>query len=77
MLSREEVYQGYLKTLGSEEEAQSKAQEIMDSVDLDGNGFINYTEFLTAVTNKTKLLSDTNLKIAFEKFDKDKSGTIS
>ena len=49
----------------------------MDWVDLDGTGFIKYTEFLSAVTNKSKLLSENNLQIAFDKFDTDRSGTIS
>lgn len=77
ILSREEIYSGYLKTLGSEEAAQAQANAIMDSVDLDSNGYINYTEFLSAATNKSKLLSTQNLLAAFDKFDKDSSGAIS
>jgi len=49
----------------------------MHSLDLNGNGAIDYTEFLTAAANKEDLLSDLNLRFAFNMLDKDKSGSIS
>lgn len=49
----------------------------MSEVDSDGNGFIDYTEFLKASVNSTTLLSRENLAIAFSIFDKDNSGKIS
>ena len=49
----------------------------MNSVDIDKNGFIEYTEFLTAAINKEKTFSSANLKMAFSYFDTDKSGKIS
>ena len=49
----------------------------MKSVDLDGNGSIDYNEFLTATMNREKILSKQNLELAFKTFDKDGSGTIS
>jgi len=36
-------------------------EEIMHSLDLNGNGAIDYTEFLTAASNKEDLLSELNL----------------
>ncbi len=42
----------------------------MSSADLDGNGTIDYNEFLAATLNRTKLLSKQNLEAAFNTFDK-------
>ena len=49
----------------------------MKSIDLDGNGSIDYNEFLTATINREKILSQKNLEMAFQTFDKDSSGKIS
>jgi calcium-dependent protein kinase len=49
----------------------------MKSVDLDGNGSIDYNEFLTATINREKIMSQKNLELAFQAFDKDGSGKIS
>lgn len=42
----------------------------MESCDLDGNGTIDYNEFLAATLNRSKLLSKGNLESAFAAFDK-------
>lgn len=57
-------------------DAEEEVQRIMQSVDLDNSGFIDYTEFLTATMERDKLLSKSNLETAFEAFDKDGSGSI-
>jgi calcium-dependent protein kinase len=49
----------------------------MKTVDLDGNGSIDYNEFLTATITREKILSQKNLELAFQAFDKDGSGKIS
>jgi calcium-dependent protein kinase len=49
----------------------------MKKIDLDGNGFVDYNEFLTATINRDKILSQKNLEMAFQTFDKDGSGKIS
>jgi calcium-dependent protein kinase len=49
----------------------------MKSVDIDGNGVIDYNEFLTATMDRDKLTSKKNLEITFKNFDKDNSGKIS
>jgi calcium-dependent protein kinase len=38
-------------------------------VDMDANGAIDYTEFITASVNKNKLLTKERLKQAFDHFD--------
>ena len=52
-------------------------KEYMNSVDIDKNGYIDFTEFLTAAISKEKAFTLSNLKMAFNYFDADKSGKIS
>ena len=57
--------------------AEEEVDRIMRSVDADGNGEIEYSEWVVASINKRKLLSHEKLEAAFNLFDKDGSGTIS
>ncbi|OMJ74964.1 hypothetical protein SteCoe_25991 [Stentor coeruleus] len=50
--------------------------QIFERCDGDGNGFIDYTEFLTATINWKKELSHDRLEAVFKMFDKDGSGKI-
>ena len=49
----------------------------MRAADIDGDGQIDYTEFLTAAMDKTKLLTQANLKRAFNLLDTDGNGYAS
>ena len=47
-------------------------------VDTNGNGKVEFDEFLTMMSRKTKRLDDENgVEIAFQIFDADKDGLIS
>ena len=46
-------------------------------IDIDGNGSIDYTEFVMATMNEKNMMSNEKLMQAFKMFDKDDSGTIS
>lgn len=46
-------------------------------IDIDGNGTIDYTEFVMATMNQQNMMSNEKLMQAFKMFDKDGSGTIS
>ena len=50
---------------------------MINSIDLDGNGVIDYHEFLTCTINKEKILRNENLELCFKAFDLDNSGSIS
>jgi len=66
---------GFEKILGkliSKEEFR----KVIEDIDMDQNGFIEYNEFLCSSLNKRKLLSEKNLQIAFANFDQDKKGFI-
>ena len=46
-------------------------------IDLDGNGTIDYTEFVMATIEEKNLITNERLKMAFKMFDKDNSGALS
>lgn len=48
----------------------------MATMDKDGNGVIDYTEFITAAINKVAVLNQKNLISAFQIIDTDNSGMI-
>ena len=51
--------------------------DILETLDKNRNGVVDYTEFLTAAADKSQLLTDANLRFAFNMFDKDQSGAVS
>jgi calcium-dependent protein kinase len=59
------------------EKAIRTVETIMTNADVNRSGYINYSEFILASANYSKLLSKANLGIEFSAFDKDNSGKIS
>lgn len=57
--------------------AAVEVEKIMQNVDTDKNGWIDYSEFISATIDKRKLLSKERLKTAFAIFDRDDNGYIS
>ena len=51
--------------------------ELIHQLDTNQDGKIDYGEFITAAVNRARLLSEENLRIAFQMFDKDGNGYIS
>ena len=50
---------------------------MFETVDVDGSGMIDYSEFVMATMNEKELISTEKLKAAFKLFDIDGKGTIS
>lgn len=50
--------------------------ELFEGLDMDGSHKINYNEFLAAVVSPSVRMDETNIRIAFDYFDTDKSGYI-
>lgn len=71
-ISFDEVYQVFQGKYSKEE-----LKEIMNSMDIDQNNFIDYTEFLASAIDENIFLQEDNILNAFNAFDKDKSGKIS
>jgi calcium-dependent protein kinase len=76
VLSKEEIYEGYKSILG-EVEATKEVERIMNEVDIDRSGTIDYNEFVMAATNRHNILNKEKLEATFKMFDKDGSGSIS
>lgn len=76
MLSKEEIAEGYEEHFGMSIDDE-ELDRMFDAIDTDGNGTIDYSEFLMATMNEQQLMSKEKLKQAFKMFDKDGSGTIS
>lgn len=74
-ISRDELLYAY-KSAGIDIE-DNQIQEIMESIDFDNNGFIEYEEFIRVTLPKKHLFKEENLKTAFDLFDLDKNGRIS
>jgi Ca2+-binding EF-hand superfamily protein len=45
-------------------------KQLIEDIDTNHDGFIDYSEFIAATENKKELLTDDNLKIAFNEIDK-------
>ena len=74
-LTKDELFVAF-KEAGMEMK-NSQLNKVIESIDFDGNGSIEYEEFIRVTLPKERLFTEKNLKIAFDMFDLDKSGTIS
>ena len=50
---------------------EDELQGILKKIDLNQNGMIEYSEFIAAASNLQQLLTEKNLKQAFDLFDLD------
>ena len=75
-LSNEELFLAYEKIMRSSE-AQIAASTVIEKVDLDKSGFLEFSEYLISAISESELLSPKNLQMAFDSFDTDYNGTIS
>jgi calcium-dependent protein kinase len=76
-LSLQEIQEGMNLITGSDKGGMKDYVELMKSLDKDGDGSIDYTEFITGAIDKATLLNVDNLTAAFKLLDADNSGTIS
>ena len=77
-LIKDELVKGFTKLFRkSPEESKREVDNIFKLVDADKNGVIQYEEFIRACISKEELVNQSNLRFAFNFFDRDQSGTIS
>lgn len=56
---------------------EKELSEIIKKIDQDGDGEINYAEYLMASLNRNAMLTSERLEVAFRKFDLDGNGELS
>jgi len=56
--------------------ADSEFEEIIKRIDFNQNGVIEYSEFIAAASNMKQMMTEINLKQAFDLFDLDQNGQI-
>jgi calcium-dependent protein kinase len=59
------------------EDVEAEIEKVMREVDMDLSGAVDYTEFVTATINRSKLVSKERLRMCFDAFDTDGNGSIS
>lgn len=74
-LSKDELETGLLNYYGTKL-TQDELLETFKKCDSDGNGFIDYSEFVLAAMDQRVILDKKKLESVFRKLDIDKSGTI-
>eukprot|EP00349_Pseudokeronopsis_sp_Brazil_P010027 CAMPEP_0202977988 /NCGR_PEP_ID=MMETSP1396-20130829/84578_1 /ASSEMBLY_ACC=CAM_ASM_000872 /TAXON_ID= /ORGANISM="Pseudokeronopsis sp., Strain Brazil" /LENGTH=371 /DNA_ID=CAMNT_0049716843 /DNA_START=500 /DNA_END=1614 /DNA_ORIENTATION=- len=75
-LQMNELQEGMRKIVGVFKGDVSQYQDLMETLDKNGDGVIDYTEFITAAIDKAVLINKDNLLAAFQLIDKDNSGVI-
>lgn len=76
-LAFEEIVEGYkLYFDGDQERAEREARYIFEKLDFNNNGTIDYSEFLIANLDPSKIVNEDLLKEVFNIFDSDRSGAI-
>lgn len=75
-ITKDELIQEYSKSMPMNE-AEDVAADIIQKLDQDADGMIDYTEFLVSCLEKQKKISFDELEITFKMFDADGNGTIS
>lgn len=76
LLSKEELLDGY-KQYCKSGNPEDEMAAVMDAIDTNKSGAIDYSEFVMATVNRQGLLSKQRLQAAFNLFDKDGNGSIS
>jgi calcium-dependent protein kinase len=74
-LTKDQLIKG-LNNVLTQEESEKEVNRLMEFIDVDGNGFIEYEEFLRAGLNKEKILTEENLETTFNLFDINKRRKI-
>ncbi|ONK55374.1 uncharacterized protein A4U43_UnF4100 [Asparagus officinalis] len=74
-ITLEELKQGLLSEQGTKL-SEAEVKQLMEAADADGNGTIDYDEFITATMQLNRMDKEEHLYTAFQFFDKDNSGFI-
>jgi calcium-dependent protein kinase len=75
-LSKLDVRKGY-RLFFDKELSGKETDKLFERINTSGTGYIDYTEFVIAAVQKSKILDADKLKAAFSKFDRNDKGYIS
>ena len=75
-LSKSDIRIGY-KLFFDKELSDNETDKLFSRINTSGTGYIDYTEFIIAAMQKSKILDADKLKAAFSKFDRGNKGFIS
>lgn len=76
LLSKQELLEAYCRIM-SREEATYVAEKVMWCVDLNGDGYLDFSEFMLAAKNHKDIMTSSNLRAIFHQFDSNSNGKIS
>lgn len=68
-LSMTEIKDAYQTYISLDNIGMDEIEQIIKKVDVDGNSFIDFSEWVVATINKQKLLTQDNLEFSFSLFD--------
>jgi calcium-dependent protein kinase len=78
-ITKEELYNGFSKIYShlKEEDLRKEVDRAFSRADLDGDGFIDFSEWQISCVNKEQIMKKERLIEAFKHFDSDGNGKIS
>jgi len=69
LLSKQEILVGYNK-IYNEKKSEETVDKLMQKIDINNSGYIDYTEWVRATIDKHNILSKDKIETAFRIFDK-------
>eukprot|EP00826_Nyctotherus_ovalis_P042866 TRINITY_DN4475_c0_g1_i13.p1 TRINITY_DN4475_c0_g1~~TRINITY_DN4475_c0_g1_i13.p1 ORF type:complete len:273 (+),score=93.35 TRINITY_DN4475_c0_g1_i13:815-1633(+) len=75
-VTEKDLYEGFMKVYNNEGLAKQESTHVLRKADINGNGVIDYTEFLIANMSQDKQLNEQILQKAFDFYDEDQNGYI-
>lgn len=76
MLQKEELLHGYQKYYGADFN-QKEVEALMEMADQNGDGTINFSEFIMTAVDRNKFMNLEKMEAMFSEIDTDHSGTLS
>ena len=69
LLSKQEILVGYNK-IYNEKKSEETVDKLMQKIDINNSGYIDYTEWVRATIDKHNIVSKDKIETAFRIFDK-------